>query len=263
MALATALSLGAPAQAQDSGLTISLGYDGRLLIKVLDIEIQERATIDGFSANAQLASAGLLALIKHIHQWAQARGPIVGGEPRPSVFETRKLDGKTHRRVRTVWDQGAVTMTAHPAYANLGDPAPTQRQELAASDPLTALVRITLSGSRQSVCSRSYLFFDGKQLYALDFAAPTDAQPTSQDQKLGLTQPFTCDVRFREVAGFSKKPENKRNQGLDRPIRFDFARLGQNGPLLITAMHAETPLGWASIELSRLQVSAARPAAAS
>lgn len=252
-----------PVRAQDGELALQLGYEGRLLIKVLDIEIQERAGPSGFSADALLTSAGLLALIKHIHQHAAAQGAIVGGEPHPGVFETQKLDGKTRRRVRTVWDRGEVTMSAEPAFNNLGDPPVSPTQALAAADPLTALVRMTLNGSRRTTCGRTYLFFDGKQLYALDAFSPTDTVLTDKAQRLGLIDPFSCDVRFREVAGFSKKPPNQRNQGLQKPIRMDFARMGANGPLLVTGLHAETPLGEADIELDRLQAIGARTASPS
>ncbi len=264
VAALTLTPMGAAPQAQDSqALTLSLGYDGRLLIKVLDIEVIERATPAGFSADAQLTSAGLLALVKHIHQRAATQGRIVGGEPRPGVFETQKLDGKTRRRIRTVWDGEDVAMTASPPFDNLGDPPATPQQTRAAADPLTVLVRITLGGSRQTTCGRSYLFFDGKQLYALDFSPATDAPPLSEDDlRLGLMAPFSCDVRFRELAGFSKKPPGKRDQGLKRPIRIDFARAGPDGPLVISALHAQTPLGWASVELKRLQLVGSRPATA-
>jgi hypothetical protein len=268
--LAAALTLtplGAGLQAQDSqgptqGLTLSLGYDGRLVFKVLDVEVVERATAAGFNADAQLTSAGLLALVKHIHQRAATRGRIVGGEPRPGVFETQKLDGKTRRHIRTVWDGEDVAMTASPPFDNLGDPPATAQQTRTAVDPLTVVARITLGGSRQTTCARSYMIFDGKQLYALDFSPPVDTAPTADVERLGLVAPFSCDVRFREVAGFSKKPPGKRDQGLKRPIRIDFARAGPDGPLVISALHAQTPLGTASIELKRLELGGARPVAA-
>ncbi len=116
-------------------------------------------------------------------------------------------------------------------------------------------MRLTLGGSRDHSCGRSYLFFDGKQLYALDFGPPTDTAPATREQRLGLQGAFLCDVRYREVAGVKKKPPSKRNQGLQHPIELRFARLGADGPLLITRLSAETPLGRASIDLERVQES--------
>jgi hypothetical protein len=145
-------------------------------------------------------------------------------------------------------------MSAEPAYSSLGDPPASLPQKLAATDPLTALVRMTIGGSRETTCGRTYQFFDGKQLYALDFGPPQDTPPTFREMRLGLVGHFRCDVRFREVAGFSQKPPGKRNQGLQRPINVDFARVGEGGPWVISALHAETPLGWAGVELSRLTI---------
>jgi len=254
--VAALIAPGAAAPATDPGgdgdLRLQLGYDGRLLIKVLDIEVETRASRTGFGADAQLTSSGILALIKHIHQVASSQGQIVDGEPRPGAFETQSLGGKTHRKVRTVWRAGQVSMTAAPAFDSLGDPPASPEQKLAAADPLTQLMRMTLEGTRDRSCGRSYLFFDGKQLYALDFGPARDAEPMRREERLGLLAPFRCEVRYREVAGFRKKPPAKRNQGLNHPIEMRFARLGESGPLIITSLRADTPLGAASIDLARL-----------
>ena len=121
-------------------------------------------------------------------------------------------------------------------------------------------MRLTLGGSREKSCGRSYLFFDGKQLYALDFGPASDAPLSAREQRLGLSGAFHCDLRYREVAGFRKKPPSKKNQGLNRPIELEYARLGATGPLLITSLRADTPLGRASIDLARVQLGG-RPSA--
>ena len=250
----------ARAQGEVKPLRLSLGYEGRLIFKVLDIQVEEQASGADFSADSELTSAGILAALKHIHQHASSRGRIVGGQPQPGVFDTQSLAGKTRRRIRTAWSGAEVAMTADPPFSDLGDPPASLAQKLAAADPLTVLIRMTLKGTRQTACDRAYLFFDGKQLYALDFGPPGDAPQSARDVRLGLVGGFRCDVRFREVAGFHKKPPEKQNQGLQRPIHVDFATLGAGGPLMVTALHSETPIGSASIELSRVRVNAS-PAA--
>jgi hypothetical protein len=257
LAPAAASSAGSPAPNGETRL--SLGYDGLLYVKVLDIEVQVRADRTGFGADAQLTSTGILALIKHIHQVASSQGPIVDGEPRPNDFTTQNLGGKTRRRIHTVWQGGQVSMSAEPAFDSLGDPPASPQQKLAAADPLTQLMRVTLDGSRERSCSRSYLFFDGKQLYALDFGPPADTTLDPREQSLGLTGAFECDIRYREVAGFRKKPPSKRNQGLNHPITLRFARLGAAGPLLMVSMSSETPLGTASIDLERIETGGRPP----
>ena len=249
-----AANLIAPAPTHAEGeLRLSLGYGGRLLVRVLDIEVQARADRAGFQADARVTSSGILALVKHIHQVASVQGRIEDGEHRPGTFETQNLGGKTHRKVRVVWSGGQVNMTAQPPFDSLGDPPASAQQKLAAADPLTQLIRLTLGGSREKSCGRSYLFFDGKQLYALDIGPASDAPLSAGEQKLGLAGGFHCSVRYREVAGFRRKPEIRKNQGLNHPIDLEFARLGASGPLLIISLAAETPLGRARIELERVQ----------
>jgi hypothetical protein len=253
-AIAVALAPPARAQIPAQGLRLNLGYDGKLILKVLDIELTAKADQHGFDAFSRLTSAGILAAFKHVDERASSEGRIVGDEPEPGVFDYQNLSGKTHRRVRAIWTGADVAMNAEPPFPSLGEPPATRQQKLAAADPLTALMRVTLRGSREDICSRSYLFFDGKQLYALDFAEPHDAEPSRTETELRLVNPFRCDVRFREVAGFRLKPPEQRNQGLGKPIHVTFAEIGQGGPWVISSLHAATPLGWAVIELKRMRI---------
>ena len=258
-ALAVATPLGALAQPDDNALRLSLGYDGKLLFKVLDIQVEARANAQGFSATSRLVSYGVLRAFKHVDQRASSQGRMAGGAPEPGVFETQNMGGKTHRRMRVVWSARDVAMIADPPFANLGDPPATREQALAAADPLTQLMRITFGASRERTCARSYLFFDGKQLYDLDFANARDGTPGAREKRLGLTHMFRCDVRFREIAGFGKKPAARRNQGLERPINVDFAEIGDEGVWVLSGLHAQTPLGWAAIELSRMSLAGRVP----
>ena len=260
-ALAIALIPAAPrAQTDEGGLAMSLGYDGRLVLKVLEVEVQERATVHGFSASSRLTSTGILAAFKHIDERAATQGRITGGAPEPGVFDYQNLGGKTHRKVHAVWTGDDVATTADPPFPNLGDPPASRGQRRAATDPLTALMAMTLNANRGTVCRRSYVFFDGKQLYALDFSNPRGAPASTTETGLGLVDHFRCDVRFREVAGFRKKPPAQQNQGLQRPINVDFAQAGAGGPWVISSLRAQTPLGWAVIELKRMTVTGKAPA---
>ena len=245
---------GARAQADEGMLKLSLGYDGILLVKVLDMQIEQRATASGFSSSARLVSSGILALLKHINEQAVSQGRIVGGNPEPGTFEFHHLSGKTKRHVKSVWTGGDVEMQAAPAFDDLGHPPASRAQKMAAADPLTELMRLTLNASRENACGRTYHFFDGKQLYDLDFFNQRAAPLTAHEQRLGLINHFRCSVTFREVAGFGAKPPEKRNQGLDHPINVDFAQVGQRGPWVLSSLHAKTPIGWASIELRRVTV---------
>jgi hypothetical protein len=259
-ALVLTAAAGAPrARAQDGEMRLSLGYDGKLLVKVLDITVDMRATASGHSSTARLTSYGLLAAFKHIDARANSTGRIVHGDPRPGQFAYANLAGKTRRRVETAWADGEVTMHAVPPFSSLGDVLPTRAQKLAAADPLTELTRMTLNGQRADLCRQTYHFFDGKQLYDLQFYNPRPTAAGTREQRLGLTSLLRCDVRYIEVAGFKKKPPSKANQGIRRPIVVDFGQLGQGGPWVLSSLHAQTPLGNAVIDLSRATLTGKPP----
>ncbi|HEX8231970.1 MAG TPA: hypothetical protein VF559_01310 [Caulobacteraceae bacterium] len=257
---AAALAIASPAPAQSGRYHVKLGYSGRLIIKVLDITVEERASAASHSSTARMVSSGLLAKFRKLDTRASSRGRIGGGRPMPGDFVQQNLAGKTRRRTTVDWQGGGkVAVTATPAYFDLGDPPATQAQQAAAADPLTQLMRMTLNGSRATVCRQSYRFFDGKQLYDVRMSNPQPTVANAREKRLGLQGLIACDARFSEVAGFKRKSGKERNQGLDRPIRVVFGQAGADGPLVISTVRAHTPLGQAVIELDRLSVTGDDP----
>jgi len=258
---ALALLIAAPARAQsDQDEThLSLAYDGRLILKVLDIHVEQRLSPSGFGASAQLNSFGALALFKKFDVHATTQGRVEGGEARPGVFHYENDDGKRDRRVVATWGGSDVAVTSTPPYADLGQPPATRAQKLTSTDPLTQLMRLTLASNRTNPCGgETRFFFDGKQLYALDFGPGDAGGVLLPDQKnLGLTNLTRCSVRFREVAGFKAKPPAQRNQGLKRAIDVIFGQVG-GGPWVLGLVQAETPLGPAYIELRHIRMTRPR-----
>ena len=256
--LLTAMPAGAQPARDETRL--SLAYDGRLILKVLDIHVEQRLSPSGFGASAQLASYGALALFKKFDVSASAQGRIEDGEARPGVFHYENQDGKRDRKVAVTWTGADVTVTSTPPYADLGEPPASHAQKLASADPLTQLMRVTLASTRANPCGGdTHLFFDGKQLYALDFGigAP-GGEPRPGQERLGLTDLTRCGVRFREVAGYKAKPRAERNQGLKAAINVIFARVGAGGPWVMALMRADTPLGPAYVELRRIHLTKGR-----
>jgi len=136
-----------------------------------------------------------------------------------------------------------------PRPPNLGDPPANRAQKLAAADPLTQMVRISASAVQGGPCRDGESFFDGRQLYEVDFGPAQTRTLSPREARLGLVQPVTCRLTFNEVAGFDGKPPEKKNQGLNRPMNADFARLGIGGPWIVSAVRGSTPLGEARIEV--------------
>jgi hypothetical protein len=258
---ACALLLPAAATAQPAGeMRLSLGYDGKVLVKVLDMQVELRATASGHSSTTRMTSSGILAAFKHIDERASASGRIVHGQPRPGTFSSANLAGKTHRKTDTTWADGDVTTHAAPPFTNFGDTAPTRAQKLAAADPLTQLMRMTLAGQRAELCRQTYHFYDGKQLYDLQFSNPRPVEGGSRETRLSLVNLMRCDVRYIEIAGFKKKPK-KPNDMASKPIMVEFAQVGSSaGPWVLSTLHAQTPLGPAVIDLDRVTLVGKPPA---
>ena len=84
VALTLLLAVPSPrAQADDGPLRLSLGYDGRLLFKVLDIQVDASADAGGFETRARVISTGILAVFKHVNEITSSQGRIVNGAPAP------------------------------------------------------------------------------------------------------------------------------------------------------------------------------------
>lgn len=259
-ASAVLFATAAGAQPDSAEMQLSLGYDGKVLVKVLDMQVEQRATAHGHSSTARLTSYGILAAFKHVDEQASSSGRIVRGDPRGGNFSYANLTGKTQRKVQTTWTDGDVTMRATPPFTSLGDTLPTRAQKLAAADPLTQLMRMTLNGQRADLCRQTYHFFDGKQLYDLAFSGPRTVVGGGREQRLGLVNLLRCDVRYIEIAGFKKKQAKKGAEGMNRPIIVEFAQVGSAaGPWVLSSLQAQTPLGPATIDLNRVKLSGKPP----
>lgn len=246
----------APAKAQtDDILTLDLAYDGKLYIKVLDIRFREQITPTRHSAEARLASSGILSAFRKIELRSTTAGPMVRGEPQPGQFMHVNLDGKKNRRVDVAWTGAKVTAHAAPTYSNWGEPPATESEKLAAADPLTQLARLMLASTQDGPCQGTTRFFNGKELYDLGFSNPQKVAVSKADAQLGLVNGLRCNAVYKEVAGFKKKTGKDANNGINRPITLDFAQVGEDGPWVITRMRAHTPLGAAVIDLARLKAS--------
>jgi hypothetical protein len=238
-------------KALGSGLV--LAYDGVVLVKVLDIRVEQRFGDDAFTATARLKSHGVLSVFKKMDVSANAAGRLEGFTANPAAFDHVNQDGKENRRVKVRWGAADVSAAIAPAYRSMGDPAPTPAQKVAAADPLTQLTRFALSASETGPCGRTTRFFDGRQLYQVEFGPPEPRVPRPREQGLGFQGAIGCSLTFNEIAGFDRKPPEKKNQGLRQPMRIEFAK-ASNQAWVVTAVRGRTPLGEAKIELVSAQV---------
>jgi hypothetical protein len=251
LCFAAALTLAAPAASAETppGFRLVLDYDGALVIKVLDLRIEQTVTADRFVSSARMKSYGVLSLFKRLDVKAQSTGRLRGDRPAPAQFRHSNMDGVFNRSVEVVWRPDEVTTSAMPGYPTPGDPAPTKAQKLGAADPLTALMRLAMPEPGASPCGRTARLFDGRQLYAVEIAAAAPKALTPRERSLGLADGVRCGLTFSEVAGFDAKPGRGRNQGLKGPLSIDFARTAEDGPWVITGLRGKTPLGEATVTI--------------
>jgi hypothetical protein len=266
---ALVLALGCPALAQAPGpapLKMSMDYDGALYplnlipVKVLVIHADGRATPGGFGADVIMKSYGILRALKRVDIVAETQGRAGdGGQVYPGAFNYIHHDGKRVRNVHVNWVPGDVQVASTPPYFDLGQPAATLAQKLAATDPLTQFVRVANASGPQAICHGPDKFFDGKQLYNLDFGRAEPAALSEEARSLGLVHGAKCTVHLTEVAGFKAKPPEQRTQGLTSPITMVFGQVGADGPWVVADIHAGTVIGYADIVLRKVTVSGQRP----
>jgi hypothetical protein len=252
---------GARAQADAEGLKLNLRYDGKLLfIKVLSVDLNQQLTASGHASSARISSYGILDAFKHFNIDAVETGRVVHGAPQPGLFKHENHDGKRNRKVEVTWGPADVTTISEPEMTFMGDPPANRQQRLASVGYLTAAMRLTLA-AEDGPCHGSEMIFNGKELSELGFSQPRQSSLTEAQRKLGLVNGVRCSAAFSEIAGYHRKKGKARNQGLDRPILVDFAQVGEGGPWVLAKLEAQTQLGPAVIELSRVQVQGRLPGA--
>ena len=264
-----ALVLGGSAWAQSPPpLTMSMDYDGTLYplnllpVKVLVVHASGRSLSGGYGADVSMRSYGILRALKKVDIDAQTQGRVgADGLAHPAAFSYLHRDGKRVRRVHVTWAPSDVEVVSTPVFTDLGHPPATRAQKLGATDPLTQFVRVAGAASPDEICHGPDRFFDGKQLYQLEFGRVEPAQLTDQDKRLGIRRVAQCTVRYVEVAGFKPKPPNDRQQGLTSPITMIFGQIGDDGPWVLTNIHASTVIGFANIVLRSVSVGGERPKA--
>lgn len=255
----TAALVATPAVAQPvAPVKVEMSYDGVLNalhlpgeVKVLTMQVVERAGPADFATGADIQTFGLLKALKHVDIRTDAAGPVEAGVPHPHRFEFTTVEKKRTKHVVIVWTATEVVQT--PPHHDGGQPPPTAALKLTAADPVTVFSRALYAPNGPALCARNWRFFDGAQIYELQFQPGKAADPTAAERALGLTAAQTCPVRYAEVAGFTHRPGDHKEDWLKSDFIARFGKVGAGGPWVFVSLRADTFLGYAKIELTSVR----------
>ncbi|CAN5117910.1 hypothetical protein BH09PSE2_BH09PSE2_21960 [soil metagenome] len=238
---------------------LTLDYDGKLYLKVLELRVQQDAAGDAFTSSARLTTYGVLALFRKLDMRAEGHGRFTENGAQPMSFGHTNAANTKARKVSATWTGGDVVSTSQPQYPSMGDPPASRAQRLEAADPLTHALRLALTPADSTPCRGTLKFYDGKQRYDAALSPDGKRELESRENRLGLSAPIKCRLSYREVAGFKKKPEAEQGEGLKKAVSLGFARMGAAGPWVISFVRADTQFGQAEIVLAKMSGRADRP----
>ena len=190
-----------------------------------------------YTIKSKVRTTGLADVFVNYDMELAASGFVRAGELKTSGYVSKNRDGKKNRRVELSMKNDGFTMTAKPAFGNLGDPAATQEQAILANDPLTALITFALEPRAKGAdpCGGPIRVFDGKQLTNLHLK---NAGTANVKSPAWSGKAIECHVTMDKIAGYKAGEVNKDTlTGIDGPLRMYLAPLenGSHVPVRIVA----------------------------
>jgi hypothetical protein len=242
MALAAALAGGAAARAAAppaTALSIGAVYQGTLLIRLLDLRMHSGVAGQHFKIDAHTTSSGAVSYIRKFDIDAGAYGGIDRGLPVPTAYVQRGIEGQKHTGRTLVWKRPP--------------PAP---------DPLTQVLRLSLTPLSATPCIGVLPIFDGKQRYDLVLTADGPGVLDGAQQGLGLSQAVRCRMTFRPISGFRSRGQDGLNKVTRGDIQATFAKANAAGLWIVTDVSVDTLVGAAHLRLAGLSIQGGRAALA-
>jgi hypothetical protein len=239
LTLAAVLAAGSAAAAPAPAhiLNLSAGYEGSLLIKLLDMRLRTRVADQHFSTDVHVESSGAVSFIRRFDINAASVGTFVGGRAIPAAYVQHSLEAhKTSRRVLVVPPASPVV------------------------DPLSQGLRLTTTPLARAPCPGVMPTSDGKQRYdlILHYVGPGMLAPGQQ--AMGLSQPVRCRLDFRPVSGFKTNNQLGLRRFVQGDITATFAKAAGPGVWIASDISANTLVGGLRLRLTSLSVQGGRAA---
>lgn len=273
LAATTALALGIVATADTSdavqkpllekvqdGEPVRMVYELQAQAWVLFLPVTAKASFDArlngrdYSITSKVKTTGLADLFVNYDLGLQTTGYVRDDHLKTYSYISQNNDGKKNRRVEMNYDlkNKDFTMTATPAFGNLGEPPATAEQALDANDPLTALIGFALEprNDPENPCGGPIKSFGGKELSHLHLEYAGMKKVKSKAWK---GQAVECHVSLERVAGFKKGSSSNNISGIDGPIKMWLAPL-ENGTHVPVRIEADTDkIGKIVLQASKLR----------
>jgi hypothetical protein len=232
--LAAARAAAAPAP---PSLTISAGYEGALLIKLLDLRLRTRIAAQKFSTDVHVESSGAVSFIRRFDINAASVGGFDHGRPVPAAYVQHSLEGRK-RSSRTLVYHG---------------PAPVL-------DPLSQGLRLITSPVSTAPCPGVMPTSDGKQRYDLILTYQGRGELAPDQQGLGLNDPVRCRLDVRPISGFKSNNPRDLHRFVQGDMRATFAKAAGAGVWVVTDISADTLVGGLHLRLTSLSARGSRAA---
>ncbi|WP_084420793.1 DUF3108 domain-containing protein [Henriciella litoralis] len=242
-----------------AGQPMKLTYQIKATAWALFIPITGRANFtadlnpDTYSIKGKVKTTGLADILVNYDMDLASSGYVRDDHLQPYAYVSQNHDGKKDRRVEMTYGATDVSMTATPAFGNLGDPAATAPQKLDAADPLTAFIghAFVPREADGNPCGGPMKIFDGRQLTHLHF---TNAGLKTVKTEGYKGEAYECHVRMDKVAGYKKGEANKDTlSGIDGPLRMWMAPL-PNGAYMPVKIQADTDkIGKVTLQVAKLK----------
>ena len=218
-------------------LAVSAGYEGSLLIKLLDLSLRARVTGQKFSTDVHVESSGAVSFIRRFDINAASVGGFVNGRATPAAYVQHSLEGRK-RSSRTL-----VFRAPSPVI-----------------DPLTDGLRLTTAPLSASPCPGVMPTSDGKQRYDLILTSMGRGVLAAGQQGFGLRDPVQCRLDFRPISGFKANNQQGLRRFIQGDIRATFAKSSAAGVWVASDISADTLVGGLHLRLTRLSVQGTRAA---
>lgn len=178
-------------------------------IKAATASISADISATSYVIRSRAEAAGIVDWFVDYNLFTTATGSVDRLGLRPARYVSSNQDGKKNRQVTVDFGDKDVATTAVPRFGDMGYPAATLEQRLAAKDPLSAIVHLAMGVDATAAhpCGGPIRAFDGKQRFDLVLTYGGRLNYKSS----AYTGPaLKCEVKYVEIAGFGDKDDKQK-----------------------------------------------------